>query len=269
VDQSPVGSLNALPAGSLDIHDRIWHARDDLERVLVWGIWTSIWLLSLGALAVAYIWFRSQPVYELIALLDLIIGGIAFVGWSVRTLWISVRARRLLIDWEEAILPFLYHIKFEMFPFVGTDRARDIWERYKSIYQDLAEIESGTVRARINLRLGSSALKFRSEVKGLKERHTFDIYGATFGKRTLFVRRFEQTSPVTKKQLASFKSEIEDRLKRVNEHICIVGAFANSGFDADALVYVEEDESLIQKEYPIDLILETENGYSVVFVDSN
>jgi hypothetical protein len=269
VSESPPAGMTALPAASLDVHDRIWHARDDFERVLNWGIWTSIWLLSLGALGVAFIWFHSNSAYQVVALLDLIVGGLIFVGWSVRTLWISIRARRQLLDWEGAILPFLYKVKFELLPITGADRAHDIWERYKSIYQDLTEIESRSLSARINLRLGSSALKFGTAIKGAKGRHVFDIYGATFGKRTLFVRRFDQGSPVTRGQLSEFKEEIEDRLKRVDEHICVVGAFSRGGFEPDAISFVQDDSSLVDKSYPIDLIRETETGYAIVFVDSD
>lgn len=259
----------ALPAASLDVHDKIWHARDDFEKVLNWGIWTSIWILILAGLGVAFIWLHASFVYQTVALLVLIIGGLVFAIWSVRTLWISIRARRRLLDWEDAILPFLYRVKFELFPFTGTDRAHDIWERYKSIYQDLAEIESRSLSARFSRWLGSSALKFNKEIKGSKKRHTFDIYGATYGKRTLFVRRFDQSTPVTGAQLSEFKSEIEDRLKRIDEHICIIGAFSAGGFAADALSFVEDDANLVDKDYPIDLIRETDNGYSIVWVDSN
>lgn len=269
MDESAASGLPALPAASLDVHDRIWHSRDDLKRVLSWGIWTSVWLLSLGGLAVAFLWFHAYLTYQATALLDLIVGGVFFVTWSVRTLWISVRARRRLLDWEDAILPFLYRVKFELLPYVGTDRARDIWERYKSVYQDLSEIESKSLAARINLRLGRSELKFGSVIKGKKEKHTFDIYGATFGQRTLFVRRFDQETQVTQDQLERFKGEVEDRLKRVEEHICVVGAFSRAGFGPDAISYVEDEKNRVDESYPIDLIRETDTGYAVVFVDSD
>jgi hypothetical protein len=253
------------------MHESFWHARRDLDRVLNWAKWASAWLISLGVLAVAYVflWYRTIWV-EVAGLADLLIGGVIFVATAFGVLWSSRKASRVLDEWREAVLPFLYTVKFELLPYSGPDREHDIWNRYRSIFKDFnrADPESRlTAWARF---WNVSTLKFNEEVKGTrKQRHRFSVYCYVGDSWGLFVRRFDQLDPVSRAQLESYKKEIEDRRKRSSETTIVVGAFSKTGFQPEAVEYAQSEAGEVGKEYPIDLIRETETGYSVVWVSSD
>lgn len=262
----------SLPAASLQIHEELWHVREDLRGVLEWATLASIWLISLGGLALAYV-FTPRGSYvggfvDVAGLLDLVLGGFAFVGTSVWVLLRSRRTDRNVEDWVEGMLPFLYQVKFELLPYAGPDREHDIWARFKSIYRDLAEADSPSLDARFARRLGTRALRFHEEVKGRKARHTFDLYASVGQERGLFVRRFAQAAPVTRAQLENLKSEVEDRVKRSAQDSCVVAAVAVGGFEPGAVTYAQSDEGCIMGDFPMDLIQETETGYRIVSVES-
>jgi hypothetical protein len=271
VPDPPEPGLDSLPAASLQIQDAIWHARRDIEGVLGWAKWASLWLISLGALAVAYAFFRNVTIWiEVAGLADLLIGGVIFVATAFGVFYSSWKAQRLVQDWEDSMLPFLYTVKFELLPYAGPDREHDIWQRYMSIYRDLTRADPSWKTSAWRRFWTNSTLKFNEEVKGTKKsRHRFSVYCYVGDAWGLFVRRFEQPAAVTKAQLEELKREIEDRRKRTSETHCIIGAFASAGFSPDAVEFAKSDEGLINKEYPIDLIRETETGYAVEWVESD
>lgn len=264
---------SSLPAASLQIHEELWHARKDLREALAWTKFASIWLISLGALSVAALIVRSSTlpgaIVDAIGLSDLILGGLLFVGTSPVVLFRSIRAQRRVEEWIDSTLPFLYRVKFELLPHSGPDRAHDIWERYKSIYRDLAPADSPGFSARIGRRLGNTLLKFGSEIRGKTSRHLFTVYATVGTDRGLFVRRFESDAPVGRADLEAFKAEVEDRLKRAKEGSCVVGAFSRAGFSNEAVAFVQGEKALVDGDYPIDLIRETESGYEIVWVESD
>jgi hypothetical protein len=271
VAEEPHSGLDALPAASLQMHEAFWHARRDIERVLDWAKWTSAWLISLGILAVAYVflWYRTIWI-EVAGLADLLIGGAIFVATAFGVLWSSRKATRVVEEWREAVLPFLYTVKFELLPYSGPDREHDIWNRYRSIYKDFTRADPESLRTAWARFWTNSTLKFKEEVKGTKKRrHVFSVYCYVGDSWGLFVRRFDQADPVSKGQLESFKSEIEDRRKRSSETTIVVGAFSKAGFQPEAIEYAQSDEGAINKSFPIDLIQETDTGYSVVWVSSD
>lgn len=269
--EPPEQRLDSLPAASLQIHDAIWHARKDIERVLGWAKWASLWLISLGALAVAYVFFRYLTIWiEVVGLADLLIGGAIFVATAFGVFYSSWKAQRLVQDWEDSMLPFLYAVKFELLPYAGPDREHDIWQRYMSIYRDFTRADPAWKSSAWRRFWTNSTLKFNEELKGTKKsRHRFSVYcyvGDTWG---LFVRRLEQSTPVSKSQLEELKREVEDRRKRSSETHCIAGAFTTSGFAPEAIAFAQSEDGLINHEYPIDLIRETETGYAVEWVESD
>lgn len=253
------------------MHEAFWHARKDIELVLDWAKWASVWLITLGGLAVAYVFLRTWTIWvEVAGLADLLIGGLIFVATAFGVLWSSRKAVKVVEEWRETVLPFLYTVKFELLPYAGPDREHDIWQRYKSIYKDFSRADPESLRTAWARFWTISTLKFNEEVKGTKKaRHRFSVYSYVGDSWGLFVRRFDQSDLVSRAQLETFKQEIEDRRKRSSEHNCVVGAFSKSGFQPDAIEYVQSDEGEINKEFSMDLIRETGTGYAVVWVSSD
>jgi hypothetical protein len=271
VPEPAVLSSDAFPAASLQMHEAIWHARKDIEEVLGWAKWASIWLLSLGALAVAYVFFRTYTIWiEVGGLADLFIGGAVFVITAVGVLRSSWKAEKLVQDWEDSVLPFLYSVKFELLPYSGPDREHDIWERYQSIYRNLSKADPKSLTTAWARFFSNSTLKFNDTVKGTKKRlYPFNLYcsiGDTWG---LFVRRFEQATPVSKAQIETLKAELEDRRKRFGQSNWVIGVFSSSGFQPEAVEYAQSDEGWIKGDFPLDLIQETATGYRVIWVESD
>jgi hypothetical protein len=113
-------------------------------------------------------------------------------------------------------------------------------------------------------------VKFNDEAKGTKKRrYQFSVYSYVGDSWGLFVRRYDQPEPVSKSQLQTLKAEVEDRRKRASETNCVIGAFSKNGFQPDAIEFTESDEGRVEKEFPIDLIQETDTGYAVVWVSSD
>lgn len=260
-----------MPAASLQMHEAFWNARRDLELVLEWAKWAAVWLISLGGFAVAYVFLIRWRIWVgLAGLGDLLIGGAIFVATAFGVLWSSRKAGKVVEEWRETVLPFLYTVKFELFPYAGPDREHDIWRRYESIYKDFTRADPETPRTTWARFWSNSALRFNDEVKGTKKtHHRFSIYSYVGDSWGLFVRRFDQPDPISKSQLEQFKNEVEDRRKRASERTCVIGAFSKSGFQPDAIDYAQSEAGEIEKEFPIDLIRETDTGYSVVWVSSD
>ena len=253
------------------MNEAFWHARRDLERVLDWAKWAAAWLISLGGLAMAYVFLRTWTIWvEVVGLADLLIGGFIFVATAFGVLWSSRKAGKVVEDWQEIVLPFLYTVKFELLPYSGPDREHDIWERYKSIYKDFSRADPEYLRNPWNRFWTNGAVKFNDEAKGTKKRrYRFSVYSYVGDSWGLFVRRYDQPEPVSKAQLLTLKVEVEDRRKHASETNCVIGAFSTHGFRLDAIEFTQSDEGRVAKDFTIDLIQETDTGYAVVWVSSD
>jgi len=258
---------DSLPAASIEVHERLWHAVSDIDGVLVWTQWVSVWLFSLAILGFLSIYFSLA---RLVGLLDLIFGGILFVITAAGNLVTSRKARRLLDEWDEAMLPFLYSVKFEMLPVTETPRERDIWDRYKSLHRNLRMAEKSDPISRAFRRTApgkffiTSELKFNSNVKGRKTSPEFNVYAKAEDKVVLFVRRFGGSAPTSRIELEQLESDVQDCLKRRNADEVLVGAFSAAGFSPEAIAFANSDEHLIAEEFDLDLVEEKGNGYRVV-----
>jgi hypothetical protein len=262
-------SLETLSAQSLELHGAIWQARQYIGVLVSWAWWVSLWLISLGALALAYFFFPTVYWISLVGYLDLTGWGVIFVGLAPRALLSSRKANRLVRAWEETILPFVYTVTFELLPYSGPDREHDIWDRYKSIYQDLSKAESKGVIEVVARVLGFSGVEFNAKIRFLSKRHAFNIASSIGFTRRLFVRRLEQSAPVTRIQLREFKEEIEDGIKFIDKQWDnIIGVFSPAGFEQDAVDYAQSEAGLVYGDFSMDLVQETETGYRVVQVRS-
>src|SRR5208282_5280130 len=100
--------VSSLPAASLQVHEDLWEARGKISEVLSWARWASIWLISLPIIYGLKLFLPDIVQIGQLALLDLYLGGFAFV---VTATWIVVRAWRAeqtIEDWEDRMLPFFY-----------------------------------------------------------------------------------------------------------------------------------------------------------------
>jgi len=257
----------SLPAASIDVHERLWHAVSEIDGLLAWTQWVAVWLFSLAILGFLSLYISlARP----IGLLDLILGGIPFVITGAGNIVASRKARKMLYEWDEAMLPFLYSVKFELLPVTETPREHDIWNRYKSLYRNLERAEKSDPISRAFRRTApgkffmTSDLKFNSNVKGRKTSPKFNVYARAEDRVILFVRRFEGAVPTTRKELEQLELDVQDCLRRNNADETIVGAFSAAGFAPEAIDFANSDEHVIEGEFEVDLVEEKGNGYRVV-----
>jgi len=251
----------SAPGAAIDIHEELWNATEDISTVLTWAELVGLWILLLAAVALAsLVW----PVLHGYALLILYLGGVLGAGSAIYVVYQALRSQALLKAWDDAFMPFLYAVKFEMLPVEGSDRVRDVWTRYKSLWRVLEYAEP---KSRLSKIWHPSELKFDAEIKGKKASHRFDIYSKIESRMSLFVRRFTGPSPVAETDLQRLKEDCEDVLKRETTESFVVGAFSSSGFTPEALAYAKSDKSLVRDDIALDVIEETPTGYRVVSVD--
>jgi len=251
----------SAPGAAIDIHEELWNASEDISTVLAWAVLVGAWILLLAAVALASLLWPALHDY---ALLILYVGGVLAAATSVYMVYLSLRSRALLRAWDDAFMPFLYAVKFEMLPVAGTDRARDIWTRYKSLWRVLAYAEPESLFERI---WHPSQLKFGVDIKGKKTSHPFDVYAKIEGRMSLFVRRFTGPAPVTEVELQHLKEDCEDVLKRQTTESFVVGAFSSVGFTPAALAYAKSDTSLVRDDIALDVMEETPTGFKVLSVE--
>lgn len=265
-----MSSMAALPAASMEVHENLWHATEDISEILSWAQWISVWLFTVGILGVFSIY--SHIAY-IILVIDLILGGFLAIISAAFNFAKARKSQKILEDWDSEMLPFLYSVKFELLPSEKGESERDIWNRYKSVFRDLQNAEpktrldrwlqsdSGTLGM-----FATSQLKFNGEVKGRRGPHKFHIYARTPVGRLLFVKRFTHSEPVSRSELEQLKGDVEDVLKRVGSEYLIVGAFASGGFAQEAVEYSSSEEARIEEETPMDLIQELPSGFRVISV---
>jgi len=261
VNAAPTPSLDRLPAASLQFEEQLWHARKAIRDIMRWSFWVAIWLAALGILGLLGL---DVSRYFLIAgVLVLVIGGVFAGVTGIPLISDSRRVGRALDEWETAVAPFLYAVKFELLPIVDASREKDIWDRYKSIWHELSP--AGDKKLRPLLMSSSNMLAFGESIKGRKAPHSFDIYARVDGEISLFVRRFVDEAPVGKPSLEKLISDAEDVLDRSDSDITIVSAFSKSGFSGEAIEYAK-GRSEFDEETDLELISETEHGYRITFV---
>lgn len=253
-----------VPPPSLDLHQALWYATDRIRFALGWAMLVAAWLISI-AVFFGVGWIYS-PATNL-AFIDLYLGTIVFAGTGVYAALQAGRAERSLDRWEAEMTPFMYAIKFEMLPFLGGDREKDIWERFVSVYPGLARM--ARPRGVLPWTRGKNRVRFRATVRGKKGEHFFHVFGRDKDDDLFFVRRYEDAKPVTKDDLAMLRSDVEDVYRKVGTSSFSVAAFAASGYEPNAIEYAESEEGLVHGDEPIDLFAETPSGYKVVFVSTD
>src|SRR5437870_1496642 len=130
----PEMDRTTVPSSAIDLHEALWYATDRIVFALRWAELVAAWLLSLVVFfAIGWIYSPATS----LGFIDLYLGTIVFAPTGVYAIREASRAERSLEDWEAEMVPFMYSIKFEMLPFKGDDREKDIWERFVSVYPKL------------------------------------------------------------------------------------------------------------------------------------
>jgi hypothetical protein len=255
-------STSSLPGATLQIHEELWEARGKISDVLQWALFTSIWLISLPVVFGASLFFPQIRVW---GYLDLFLGGAIFVATAVMTVVRYWHVQRTMEDWEDQMFPFFYAVRFELLPVEGDDREKDIWRRYQSLLTSLSNVgKRSWFRSSASLGVVEGGdLKLRTEVKGKRGKHFFNVYARDSNGAPLFVRRFPSSSPVSKEDIRTLRDDVEDVVGRHGNEPLVIAAFAASGFSDDAIDFARSDESLV-REAPIDLLRETPSGYVLV-----
>jgi hypothetical protein len=253
-----------VPPTALDLHQALWYASDRIAFALRWAGLVALWLLSIAVFfGIGLIYSPATP----LGFVDLYLGVIVFAATGVYALREAIRAARSLSKWETEMTPFMYSIKFEMLPFTSGDREGDIWERFVSVYPALERMSKP--RGILPWTRRKTEVRFRATVKGKGGNHFFHIFGRYKDDEFFFVRRYEGNTLVTKDDLATFKGEVEDVIRRVGAYDFSLATFAVGGYDQKAIEYAGSSEGLVRDEQRIDLFAETPNGYRVVFVSTN
>ncbi len=253
-----------VPPPSLDLHQDLWYATDRIRFALGWATLVAAWLISIGVFfGVGWIYSPSTDW----GFTDLYLGTIVFAGTGVYAGLQASRAGRALDRWEARMTPFMFAIKFEMLPFLGGEREKDIWERFVSVYPGLERM--ARPRGILPWTRRKNRVRYRAAVRGKKGEHFFHVYGRDKDDELFFVRRYEEAKPVTQDDLARLKSDVEDVYRKVGTTSLSVAAFAASGFEPDAIEYAKSEDGLVHGDEPIDLFEETPTGYKVVFVSTD
>jgi hypothetical protein len=261
---SPETATLPVPPPALDLHQALWYATGRIRFTIMWAEFVAAWLLSVAIFfGIGFIDPASTP----LGFVDLYLGTIVFAPTGVYAILQARRAQLSLGDWETQMIPFMYSVKFEMFPFVGDDRERDIWERFVSIFPELERMWKPNGILPWTRR--KTYVKFRATVRGKENEHFFHIFGRYRDDEVFVVRRYEEDKPVTNDDLATLKVEIEDVLRKLGIHEFMVATFAAGGYEPDAIKYAASEESLVDGEQPIDLFTETVKGYEVAFASTD
>src|SRR5256885_15736172 len=173
----------SLPAASIDIHEQLWLSTGWIRDTLDWARFAAAWILSLPILFGIGLFI---PWVNGVANAVLYLGGLVTVLSSVYILWEAGKAKESLEEWEDSFLPFLYSVKFELFPYSDADRERDIWRRYVSMFPGLSTIESPKGFAKL---LQKTRFQLRGKVRGKKGEHFFHIFAYFKDDTAWFVRR--------------------------------------------------------------------------------
>jgi hypothetical protein len=253
-----------VPPPALDLHQTLWYATDRIAFALKWAGLVAVWLLSI---AVFFGIGLIYPPSTNLGFFDLYLGTILSAPTGVYALRAAIRATGSLSRWETEMTPFMYSIKFEMLPFTRSDRERDIWERFVSVFPGLERMSKPKGLLPLT---NKTRLSFRSTVKGKKGDHFFHIFGRSGdGDELFFVRRYEQNTLVTKDDLAKFKDQVEDVIRKEGPSEFSLASFSVGGYDQSAIESARSKEGLVRAEVPIDLFTETPTGYRVVFVSTD
>jgi hypothetical protein len=255
----PETATPPVPPGALDLHQTLWYATDRIRFTIVWAELVAAWLLSVALFfGIGFVY----PASTSLGFIDLYLGTIVFAPTGVYAILQARRAGLSLGEWEAQMIPFMYSVKFEMFPFLGADRERDIWERFVSIFPGLERMSKPSGILPWTRR--KTYVKFRAMVRGKESEHFFHIFGRYRDDEVFFVRRYEEDEPVTNEDLATLKVEIEDVLRKLRIPEFSVATFAAGGYEPDAIKYAASEEGLVGDQ-PIDLFAETLKGYEVAF----
>lgn len=251
------GPSESLPATSIGIHQELWGVSGQISELLTWSAAVAIWLVSLPVIFLASVFL---PQLHEFVLADLVVGGGVFLVTGAVSVLQTLRAKRIIDQWEDRMLPFFYMVNFELLPFTETSREQDIWKRFQSLYPALAEDR----RKRIGMFRRAPGPLFNAEVKGRKSKHAFSV-ASTDDDLVLLARRFHQSTPVGVDELVTLRDEAADVIKRLQPTNHVVAAFSDSGFTSAAIEYARSDQSYVRG-VPVDLIAETDTGYRVVAV---
>src|SRR5580658_8492321 len=251
-------SLDSLPAASLQIHEELWNAGEKISGVLSWAQAVAVWLVSLPVVFGFSLAWKQVLTY---AYLDLFAGGAIFVVTGALTVVEAHRAKAVLDEWEERMLPFFYTVKFELLPVQESTREQDIWKRYQSLYESLPRSDkTGTLMIG-----GSTKVQFNAEVKGKKGKHDFAIFGRKDTEMVLLVKRYSGELPVGLEQIRLLRDEAEDVIRYLRPDNHVVAAFSRSGFTNEAIEFAKSEDSMVNDAW-IDLVQETQSGYKVISV---
>jgi len=246
--------------------DEIFSYSDRLWKTLVYFVALSIFLV------VIVVWFAfDQP---RLGGWDLLIFGYGFLVavYFPIALWNGIRLVLPLRRWADDYFDFAFVVKFELFPARGATPTDRILNKLGEVYPDVARLAKRSPKAiqrRVGIRRNPKVpwdlvidLDYPRLLRvPLIHRHWgTPVY--------LLVKRFDTTNAVALVVLRQLGEGL-DRDLRWQRGLDIYRIFlvAPAGFADDAIEAVKDESIPHLSDYPVELVVETSQGYSLPVKD--
>lgn len=197
-----------------------------------------------------------------------IIFGAIFGYFLIWTLWKGKKLRNEMDEWEQAYLDQHYVLTFETNKPKGRSNGEKIFNMAQTVFPEL-RMKGGGLK------------KVQEKIVG-KDGYEFDCYGYTnedeprlfvvkhFGKNKVTLEKLQEFCDKAKKGLPA--SSLKDKLKKLNEIgnpifriICVSEVYDEKFMNDESLQKVMDE---LNFDGPIDLILEKDENYSVLWVEA-
>jgi len=186
-----------------------------------------------------------------------------FLIW---TLWKGRKLKRDVDEWEEAYLDQYYVLTFETMKPSGSTNGEKIFNMAQTVFPEL-RMKDGKPE------------KWKGEVEG-KDGYKFDCYQATneserrlfvvkhFGKEKIDLEKLQELCDMAKKGKAV--TTLKEKIKKLDSMkffriICVGENYDEKFLKARSLDKIMDD---LDFEEPIDLILEKDGNYSVLWAET-
>lgn len=245
--------------------DEIFSYADRLWKTLAYFVALSIFLLVL------IVWFAfDQPTLGGWNLL--IFGyGLLIVVYFPVALWNGIRLIRPLKHWADDYFDFAFVVKFELFPAHGATPTDRILNKLAEVYPEVARLVERSPKAiRRNVGLRNKPRVNWDLVIDLKYPRVLRVpfIHRHWGTPSyLLVKRFDDSSPVTREALQELGKGLDRDLRWQGSDIYRLFIVSPGGFAPEAIEAVRDESLPDMFDYPVELIAETSSGYNLPIKD--
>lgn len=246
--------------------EEIFSYSDRLSKTLLYFVGLSFFLVIL------VLWFvGGQPPLTEFPFYSLYLYGAVIVVYFPVALWNGVWLLRSLNRWKEDYFDFAFVVKFELFPARGSTPTERILNKLGEVYPEVAKLARKGSRA---VRRESGITK-RSKIVwdlliDLKHPHVIRIpwiHRHLGEPEYLLVKRFGGELIVGASDLRALGEDIRRDLRWQNGSILGIFVVSKCGFAEDAIAAAREESIKELSRHPVELVIETAEGYELPIKD--